>query len=1107
MTDNRLAAPNASTTHPEFVDNRAGNTLEAALNARLRHLADTLRQPVRVAIATGYFNPEGFSRVSNALEATSGVRLLLGAEPIPPPARPARHLTDPRGERFERKLTDDALQLNTQGLLRDRDRLTFDAPTHAAIRQLLDFLRSGRIEVRRYERRFLHGKAYLFSDRNGVIAGSSNFTAAGLTTNLELNLGHYQPDVTGRVERWFEDLWAEAAPFDLASIYQARLAEYPPYLIYLRVLWERYGHELEREAAEVGRIELTRFQTDGLTRARRMLQLYNGVLIADSVGLGKSFMAGELIDEVMNRRRQRVLLIAPAALRDGTWARFQRRFDLRFEIKSFEQVMEDRQLGGEREGLDAPIEQYSLIIVDEAHAYRNLDTRRSQALRRLLRGDPPRQVVLMTATPVNNSLYDLYDLLTYFVHHDAVFADVGIPSLKRRFDEAAGQDPFTLKPDLLFDVLDATTVRRTRHFVERFYPHDRITLPDKTRVTIQFPTPHVKPVTYDLDQLLPGFFAELGQALAPDGTEPRLTLARYWPSRYQRAGEPDPREAALVGLIRSGLLKRFESSAHAFASTVAKMMRAHERFLIALDRGVIPAPGALEKLEETDNDEAWEELISEGESLVASDYDVPRLRAAVELDLGFLRGFHARAAAVTRDKDPKLELLVEELLTILAEVDREGGTDAQQRDRRKVLIFSYFADTVDWIAEFLKGRFETDRRLAAYRGRVAFVRGTESYDDVGRRQAVYGFVPVSSEAPKGLDEDRFDILVTTDVLAEGQNLQQAARIINYDLPWNPMRLVQRHGRIDRIGSPHADVFITCVFPDRELEALLALEHRIRRKLAQAAASIGLDQVVIPGIETTDQAYADEVKEIRALREGDATIFETAGEDTHAHSGEEYRQELRKGLERHGQEVRSLPGGVGSGLTCGSQRGHFFCARVDDKVLMRFVPMGDGPALRDALTCLARITCEESCERAMPRDLEEAAFGAWAKARGDIHQEWLKATDPKELVPSIRPLFRAAAAHLRQHRPTEMSLEELDRVVESVEAPWGVRVERALREVFTPESSEGEAVSRKIVERVHELGLQPWRPPQALPPIDEDDIVLIVWMAVDAEPAAADATAN
>ena len=177
---------------------------------------------------------------------------------------------------------------------------------------------------------------------------------------------------------------------------------------------------------------------------------------------------------------------------------------------------------------------------------------------------------------------------------------------------------------------------------------------------------------------------------------------------------------------------------------------------------------------------------------------------------------------------------------------------------------------------------------------------------ISRPAAIYGFAPDSTEAPPGQDQDLFDILITTDVLAEGQNLQQCRNVINYDLPWNPMRLVQRHGRIDRIGSPFMEVFVRCFFPDRELETMLNLELRVRRKLAQAAASVGIESEVIPGAATADIVFSQTLTEIEALRREEAALFENAGEDPSAHSGEEYRQELRKGLEQRGEEIRNLP---------------------------------------------------------------------------------------------------------------------------------------------------------------------------------------------------------
>lgn len=1084
-------------THPEFVDNLDGNTMERALRDRLRYLLEILQSPPALSIATGYFNPEGFGRLADLLRETSRVRLLLGAEPLPAARYPERRLGEPRGERFEAKVTREVLEQTERKLKQDRDQLPFSPRTRDAVRDLLEFLESGQIEVRRYDRRFLHGKAFLFSEGQGVLAGSSNFTAAGLTTNLELNLGQYQPGVVERVEQWFDRLWDEAVPYDLAEIYRERFADYPPYLVYLRALWERYREELEEEAEETGRIQLTRFQTDGVVRAKRILERYHGVLVADSVGLGKSFIAAELFTEVIERNRQRALLVAPAQLRDSMWSVFRRRYQSGVEVVSFEQLADDAQLGeGDGKGLSSKVDEYSLIVIDEAHAFRNPDTKRARALRRLLIGDPPKRVVMLTATPVNNSLWDLYDLLSFFIGHDAVFADRGIPSLKKRFQEAASEDPFSLRPDILFDILDATTVRRTRRFVLRFYPDDHFTLPDGEKVIIRFPEPVVEARSYDLDDVLPDFFGEFAEILAPDTGQPKLTMGRYQPSAYGEGGEPDAREAALVGLIRSGLLKRFESSARAFVHTLTKMVHAHDHFARAAEQGVILGSETLAQLQDTDSDEAWEELLAEGEAIESEGFDVDRLLKDVRADRDLLDGLRARAATVSPESDPKLKLLVEELVRIVQKADREGTTDQDRRNRRKAIVFSYFADTVEWIAEHLEAVLQTDRRLAPYRGRMAVVRGTDSYDGVTRSDAVFGFVPESSEAPPGRAEDKYDILVTTDILAEGMNLQQCGRIINYDLPWNPMRLVQRHGRIDRIGSPHEKVFLTCVFPDRQLEQLLSLEERIRRKLAQAAASIGLDQVVVPGVERTEHVFADDREEIEALRREDPWLFEQGGEGVHAHSGEEYRQELRKGIERWGDRVRDLPWGVGSGFVAGSRTGYAFCARVFDRVFMRFVPSDVNQELeRDTLTCLGILACEEDTERVLPDDVVEGAFDAWERARLDIYEEWMQATDPANLQPEVRPLFRAAADHVRMHPAEGMSLEERDRLADALEAPWGIRQERRLREVFTPDSAKGGETTRKIAEVVKELGLQPWRAPEPLDPIELDDIKVVVWMGV------------
>jgi hypothetical protein len=1077
---------------PEFVDNRELD-LATALCGHMDWLEKTYVQPLELCVATGYFNPEGFSLLAERLEKLKNVRLLLGAEPVPPPARPVRMPGEPSGARFEQKLVNKALTLQQQGLERDRNLLEFSQATDRAVRRLLDFLASGRIEVRRYEQAFLHGKAYLFAtDHEGVVAGSSNFTAAGLTRNLELNLGRYDPTPVAKVANWFETLWAEASPYDLAKVYEARYEAYAPYIIFLRVLWERYKNEMElEERVEGARIRLTTFQTDGVSRAERILDKYNGVLIADGVGLGKTFIGGAMLRHVVEDNRQRALLIAPAALRDGTWDRFKHIHKLYMEVISYEELANEAQLGMGTGHYLKQAPNYELVVIDEAQALRNPGTQRGKGLRALLQGKPPKKLVLMSATPVNNSLWDLYYLLTYFARQDATFADLGITSLKDRFADAMRMEPDDLTPDILFDILDATTVRRTRHFVQRYYPNDRVIGPDGKETAIRFPDPHVKAVEYSFDPVLPGFFAEFEEALAPPFGLPKLTLARYEPSKYVKGGGgPSLQEAALVGLIRSGLLKRFESSAYAFSETCRRMADACDVFLKGLDEGVVLTAEGIEEWEQTDNDEILDRLVAAGSAANAALYDVPRLRADVERDRDLLRGFAERGSQVTRENDPKLEELKTELLKVLEQAEAEAIDLRDERDKRKIIIFSFFADTADWIYKYLEELFASDLRFAKYRGRLACVRGDESYAGVSREEAVFGFVPISSEAPAGRQQDRFDVLVTTDVLAEGMNLQQCRNIINYDLPWNPMRLVQRHGRIDRIGSPHKDVYLRCFFTDKRLDALLELEARIRRKVAQAAATVGVESEVIPGARRGEVVFADERAEIEKLRKQDATLFVQGGEDPNAHTGEEYRQELRKGLEKYGELIEKLPWGSGSAFR-GQKAGHFYCAYVGERLFMRFVAVAELQPIRDTLGCLRLITCTEGTERA---DVDlDAAYAAWEIARADIYNEWAFATDPANLQPKVRPALKAAADQLRKYPPPNVTQDELVRLIKSVEAPWGIRIEKQIRDAH--ESLSGTEASTAIAQAIKRLGLEPFKAPEPLPPIVPDEVKLVCWMQV------------
>ncbi|MFN0012894.1 MAG: C-terminal helicase domain-containing protein [Phycisphaerales bacterium] len=605
--------------------------------------------------------------------------------------------------------------------------------------------------------------------------------------------------------------------------------------------------------------------------------------------------------------------------------------------------------------------------------------------------------------------------------------------------------------------------------------------------------------------MLPGFLDEVEAALSPSTGHPELTLARYQPENYP-AGQPQiDTDLAIVGLIRSGLLKRFESSCYAFARTLEKMVKEHDLFVKALESGYVVRKDLLHELSAASDDDEIAELLEEGEEETepAENYNVADLRRDVLHDRSVLERLRVRAAAVKPEADPKLAMLVEELARLAKEAKDEAIEPEDERRKRKVLIFSFYADTVNWIEEFLRRVIDRDPRLAAYRGRTVSVAGDEARGGVSRRDAVWGFAPESAEAPAarpGEEADRFDIMLATDVLAEGMNLQQARNIINYDLPWNPMRLVQRHGRIDRIGSRHDRVFLRTYFPDQQLDRLLNLEGRVRRKLAQAAASVGVEVAPIVDGAQRDVSFAETRDEIERLHNNDPALYEAGGTAGAAQSGEEYRQELRRGLLKYGDQIEGLPWKAGSGLVKGSQRGHFFCAQVGKRVYLRFVPLAEGgsrgPIVKEIGTCLRVIECSETTPITLPADLKQTAHVAWEVARRDIFDAWTFETDPANLQPKVSKFNRELAEFLRANQPDGVAQGRFEATLDAIEAPCSMREQSMLRAVFEDTHASPKAKSKAIVEEVEKIGLEPFHAPTPLPPISSEEVHLVCWMAVE-----------
>lgn len=1112
-----MTTPAAGAPFPSFVDNRNGNTLAQALGSLLD--ADTA-PPAEARIATAYFSPAGFAQIANGLAAVPMVRLLLGADLAAQGLSPCRRqLGEPQAV-FDRRCMGECLARMTTELRRERDRLPFTYAGRANLGTLVEALRSGNIEVRRYEKAFLHAKAYVLTE--GVLAGSSNLTAAGLTANLELSLGRDDAATVERAKRWFDDLWDEAELYDLVDVFEELLLPRTPWEVFLRVLWQLYGDEVDKDAEDDENLPLTSFQKHGVARALRLINATGGAIVADEVGLGKTFIAGEIL-QLYRDRRQRVLLICPAALRDTTWKKFLSQFQIFAESLSYEQLANDVQLLPRdadkpgREHLQRPLDEYQLVIVDEAHNYRNPNApTRAATLIRLLFGRR-RDLLLLTATPVNNSLWDLYHLVRFFLRQDAHLAERGILSIRARFEDAMREDPSNLSPDLLYPIIDATTVKRTRHFVRKHYGGDTIPGPDGLPRRIEFPSPRAVTVRYALDERLPGFFDRLEAALDPD-REDAIAFARYTPAAYLlHIGDHEEaaRARAVVGLLRSALLKRFESSAHAFKKTAQRMADMHDSFLEALDAGYVVTTAFLSELS-ADDEAGIEELLTKAgddpDGRFHSDaalYDVNRLRSQVEWDRDLLRELAADAAKITLERDPKLKALAGALAEVAEQAESEASHSADERQKRKVLVFSSFADTVDWIRDYLAGAVDERPGLEPYRGRVATATGSSRSAAESRLQAVQGFAPVSMGASAGSDADRFDLLVSTDVLAEGVNLQQCRHVINFDMPWNPMRLVQRHGRIDRIGSPHKRVFLRTIFPVDRLDRLLNLEQRILAKLAMAAASVGV-AAPIEGAAHGNQVFTETREEIEKLLRENASLFERGGTAGAAQTGEEYRQTLRKALQTDRDRIVEMPWKTGSGMKRGAHSGFFFCAVVGhgtklERTYLRFVPAGtdwrpDTTAVRSEVgACLRLVECDEDTPTWFPAAVQTLVYDFWDVARQDIWEHWMRETDPANLQPRLRPLNRRVAALIRENPPHGVSDERVRLALEVLESPWPRREEMMLRQWFEGDGERRDPVlSRYLIDQVLDTGLEPLRPPPLLPVIEPTEIELICWLGIKAE---------
>ena len=632
----------------------------------------------------------------------------------------------------------------------------------------------------------------------------------------------------------------------------------------MKALYEYFKDRLVTELPEafIG-VDLAAFQQEGLREAIRLLDRYRGVIVADAVGLGKTYIGMGLLEHFLLRKRRkgyipRGLIICPAQLRDLVWAPKLDEYGIKATIRSMEEV-------GRQDFDWKAYNNYDLVLVDELHNFRNPGTTRYQNLNKLIcTGHRDKYVVLMTATPINNTVWDLYHQTMLLARgSETYYRDAGISNLNGFFKRVADGSAE------LFDLLEQSAVRRSRYDIKkRQEAGEPVILPGKGEV--RFPSRELRSITYDLERTYKGLYAEL--AMQIEG----LNLASYNIEQFRIDSDVQivDRNNAMIGILKTTFLKRLESSLRAFEVSVQRQQAFQQRFFQFLKEGRLldsPSHRKLIALEDEQDPTAVQNLIEGLPEVPTSGYDLPAIEQALAEDLQTFRDLLDWIKIVQEEsgglagQDAKLKALKDELAGPLC--------------GKKVIIFTYYEDT----AKYLHSETVEDKEWLDAAGNPAIGLISGGTDPKSREKIVKRFAPVANtvDSQEGdqerarLREEEIQILISTDVLSEGQNLQDAGVMINYDLHWNPVRMIQRAGRIDRLGTPYETLTIENCFPEEGLEALLRLVERLQKRIRDIDRTVGLDASVLG--EVIHPKSLVDLKRIKAGEESVIDEYERASE--------------------------------------------------------------------------------------------------------------------------------------------------------------------------------------------------------------------------------------
>jgi len=884
------------------------------------YLAEWCELSATIDIATGYFEIGAVLAMQEKWQHVDKIRVLMGDE-----------VSLRTGQAFEKGLKRVASRLDNS---LDQEKVKNDFLE--GVPAVVDAIKSGKLECRVYRKDKFHAKAYITHGRSAVVGsfalvGSSNFTVPGLTDNIELNVQIRGADV-GLLQEWYERHWEDAQDVsaDLLKIIEKHTLLRSPYEIWIKALHELFhGEALTPDVWDRNQSklfgELDRYQQDAYRNLLSIAKTYGIAFLCDGVGLGKTFAGLMLIERFVVHEGKRVVLFAPKAAREDVWevkvAKYLDDLNSGFvNFKSFNHTDLQR-VGKIQKEIELTLRDADVVIIDEAHNFRNPGGRgtgrmQESRYRRLQRyvasGSDKKQVFMLTATPVNNSIHDFRHMIEVFSGEDMRYFQptLGISSLRRHFidlekkllgkdkegdlfDIETADDEDRAETALAMDrIFHALVVQRSRAYVRESQIQvagDKALFPERLPPVV---------AEYGLKKTYGKLLVELEKAFSKQ--DPLFVLGVYNPLAYYKGKKGDSdadhlaegRQKQVVTLIRTQFLKRFESSAAAFERSCLRLLKklfawaevhaegAHDRK--RLDRFKSKHAELLDYVEahqndlfsdEAEEDEVepflTEEMLAGVDRLDPEEYEVGDLIDDCIDDMEQLAVFLGMVKDVTPKKDDKLQALTKLL-----------KTDKVLKNQ-KLILFTEFADTARYLEKELKaagieGIERIDGKSTQKRRSQVIRRFSPYYNDTSR----------AALASDGLEEIR--VLIATDVLSEGLNLQDATRLINYDLHWNPVRLMQRIGRTDRRLDPKVEKAIirddpgqkavrgTTQFwnflPPEELNELLSLFNRVTQKTVVISKSFGIEgkQLLSPEddfdpIKEMNERFDGVMSEVEKLR--------------------------------------------------------------------------------------------------------------------------------------------------------------------------------------------------------------------------------------------------